>query len=174
MDTKFRTIGAISSIITGICFLVGHSLDWFQSSLNGTIISHSIVFIGHLVAVFSFIALYELIYSKMNIFTFWSMICCVVGTICVNTSIFSESSMAINIGMGGSLIFGIGMIAFGIEIIRTKILSKFIGVCFILGTSMFILSSFMSNYILVLYFVGSVITCIGFLLASFNLIEKKI
>jgi hypothetical protein len=171
-----KRLGGLSSVISGVLLFIAHVLNLGANDGVGTVWGQTLVFSAHLLLVFAFFWLYTAYESQVGLLGLLGMISGVVGTIVVTTivlveiaiasgtqaSAVFETSVTRNIHNFGPLIFVLGMILFGLSLLRRKSLPWGGGILLIVGTLVFAGGSLAGDAEALFSMIGAAFTGAGF------------
>jgi hypothetical protein len=172
MSTNFRLLSGYTSIISGILLILGHILNLGGGKEFGTVLGGTLVLSAHLLLVFVLLGLFEVQSGRNGILGLLGMITGVIGTILVTTIVYVEiagasgtkvdsvfsSVVPSTIHSFGPLLFVVGMILFGISVVRDKVLPRGGGYLLITGTLIFVTGSFAGEVQVIIEVIGAVFT----------------
>ncbi|MGG3891741.1 hypothetical protein [Metabacillus fastidiosus] len=171
----FQSIGGWASVISGLLLASAHLINLLGGTDNGTVLGKSLVLCGHIGLIFAFIGLFEA-QKTSDILGRLGMLSGVIGTVFVTAIVFVEIAGAsgVNIDpvlnegisstiyMAGPLLFVLGMILFGISVIKENILPRMGGIGLIMGTLVFAMAAFIPDIQGIITVIGAIITGAGF------------
>jgi hypothetical protein len=171
-----KRLGGLSSVISGVLLFIAHVLNLGASNGVGTVWGQTLVLSAHLLLVFAFFWLYTAYGSQIGLLGLLGMISGIVGTVLVTTIVFVEiasasgtqvnavfeTSVTRSIHNFGPLLFVMGMILFGLSLLREKALPRSGGILLIVGTLVFAGGSLAGEAEAVISMIGAAFTGVGF------------
>jgi hypothetical protein len=187
MSTNFRLLSGYTSIISGILLIFGHILNLGGGMEFGTVLGETLVLSAHLLLVFAFLGLFEVQSGRNGILGLLGMITGVIGTILVSVIVYVEIAGASGtkidsvfasvvpsiIHSFGPLLFVVGMILFGISVVRDKVLPRGGGYLLILGTIIFVAGSFAGEAQAIIEVIGAVSTGGGLIWLGLPMVKNQ-
>lgn len=175
-------IGMIASITTGFLLAFAHMLEEAAQNDIWIIVTKNMILISHLAMVFSFVAIYESDCSK-NGWRAAGMLLATVGTILVSAIVFVEVAsvsmpeatrvlQAVGVSWitaAGPLLFVLGMLFVGTQLVLNGGRARGGGVLFVIGTVIFASVDFVGPAGSVAIITGSALTGAGFILVGVNM-----
>lgn len=151
---------------------------------TGTVFGKFLVFLAHIMVVFSFIAIYEAHGMENNVVSLLSIVFGVVGTIIVSAIVFVEMAGARGVEVSGMfegaiskglvatgpMLFVIGVVMLGSFVMYARIFPRLGGLLLIIGTAVFALGSII-GYEAVFSVIGGGITALGFIILGIALLK---
>lgn len=178
MSDVFRVEGAMGCVAGGLCLVLGHLLNYIGGQPTGTTGGKSLVFAGHVVLVFAFIGLYchQRTHDRATVGRI-GMLLCTFGTVLVSAIVFVELAGTTGVDTtpvfeaagttllytAGPLVFVLGMVTVGANILRRHDLPRGAGGLLIAGTAVFAAASVLVDLAPLLTVAGAVLTAAGFI-----------
>lgn len=171
-----RVGGGLTSVTAGILLALGHIFNLDGDTAYGTVLGASLAYSAHVLLIFVLVAIYAVQSERSGPLGSWGMVLSILGTALDSAVDFLEIAGASGVdvkpvlGSGvpsiidllGSLGFFIGLILFGIAVMRVGVFTRGAGVFLILGDIVFAGGSFTGSVAPVVFVVGGVITGAGF------------
>lgn len=187
MSNGFKFIGGYASIVAGCLLFFGHSLNLRGGLEFGTVTGSTCVFVAHLLLAFALMALYSCNEQGGKVLGLLGMILGVVGTIATTAVVYVEISGASGVTVSPvyasgvpaiihsilPLLFVLGLILFGISVIRLNNLPHVGGYLLIVGTIVFVAASFLGSAQAAGDVIGSLITGAGFVWLGIPLVARR-
>lgn len=187
MKHKFRKLGGYSAILSGLLLMIAHSLNLGGSNTYGTVLGDTLVLSGHTLLVFAFIGLYEYQGDRNGVLGWCGMVAGTLGTILVTAIVYVETAGASGVPVVAvfasefpntiqsvfPLLFVIGMIFFGVSVIRAKVLPRGGGYALVAGTLIFASGSFTGQAQAIFSFVGAIFTGVGFCWLGLSMLKRR-
>ncbi|WHY87093.1 hypothetical protein QNH39_04310 [Neobacillus novalis] len=186
MTQSIARLGKFTSILSGILLIFAHSFN-FGAGEFGTSFGNLLVFFAHLLLVFAFFSLYFFLGENNGILGFLAMLFGIIGNIIVTSIVYVEIAQAFmekaspvfNTPLTepsflfGPLLFVLGMILFGITIIRSKVLPAYSGCLLLIGTIVFAAASVAGIFQAIIEVLGAIFTGAGLILTGIKFDHKS-
>jgi hypothetical protein len=187
MSTIFRLLSGYTSIISGILLILAHILNLGGGKEFGTVLGGTLVLLAHLLLVFAFLGQFEVQSGRNGILGLLGMITGVIGTILVTAIAYVEiagasgtkvdsvfaSVVPSTIHSFGPLLFVVGMMLFGISVVRDKVLPRVGGYLLIIGTLIFVAGSFAGEAQAIIEVIGALSTGGGFICLGLPIVKNQ-
>ncbi|WCK53162.1 hypothetical protein PP175_17360 [Aneurinibacillus sp. Ricciae_BoGa-3] len=187
MATNYRLLSGYASIITGILFILAHTLNLGGPEDFGTVTGETLVLAAHSLLVFVFFAIFALHGERNGILGLLGMALGIIGTILVTAIVYVEiacgsgakvdsvlaADVPRTIHSFGPLLFVAGMILFGISVVRENVLSRGGGYLLIAGTLFFVVASFTGAAQSIIEVIGAVFTGGGLIWMGFPMVKNQ-
>src|SRR5215216_2204196 len=181
------TWGGLASAAAGLLLLLGHLFDLGGNSEYGTVFGGSLILTAHVVLVFGLVALYAAQVEQSGLLGGLGMVLSVVGTTLVSGVVLVEIAGASGAGVEnvleagllgalallGGLAFLIGLILFGAATMRAGVFPRWAGLLLIVGDVVFGAGDFTGSAAPVVFVVGALITCAGFVWLGVALLSGR-
>lgn len=187
MEARFVIrFGGLMAVISGLLLASAHTIDLLNGG-DDTAIGKAIVFWAHLILVFGLFGLHASQGNRNGLLGSGGMILSVIGTIIVTAVVFVEMAAisgvkvddVFKLGMNhyifsfGPLLFVIGMIFFGISVLKNKILPRPGGILLLIGTVVFSVGTLAGNAEAVISTIGAISTGAGLIWLGLPLCQKR-
>ncbi|WP_312115124.1 hypothetical protein [Brevibacillus reuszeri] len=173
---SLRWLGSIAAIVTGFLLAGGHLLEETTNAETWIMLAKNMIFLAHLAMAFAFIAIYDS-HSNKNVWGAAGMLLATAGTIFVTAIVFVETASitmpdatALLDGSGvswitgtGPLLFVLGIVMVGAELIIRGEKARAGGVLLVMGTILFASAEFIGVFAPVSILTGSALTGAGFI-----------
>lgn len=180
--SSISKIGMIASIATGFLLAFAHLLEVATQNDTWIIVAKNMLLLAHLAMVFSFVAIYESDSSK-NGWRAAGMLLATVGTMLVSAIVFVEAASVsmpeattvlqadgVNwITAAGPLLFVLGMLFVGTQLVLNGGRARGGGLLFVIGTVVFASADFVGPAGSVAIITGSALTGAGFIFVGVNM-----
>ncbi len=187
LSNLVRAGGGLTSAAAGILLALGHIFNLGGNPAYGTVLGTSLVFIAHVILVFALVAIYSAQSERSGPLGSWGMVLSVLGTTLASAVVFVEIAGASGVdvepvlGTGapaiidllGSLGFFIGLILFGVAVMRAGVFARWAGLLLIVGDIVFAVGSFAGSAAPVVFVIGGVITGAGFAWLGLSLLSGQ-
>ena len=168
--------GGLASAAAGILLLLGHVLNLGGDPEYGTVPGASSVLVAHIILVVALVALYAAQADESGLLGSLGMVLGVIGTTLVSgaevDALFAAGVSGMLSVLGG-LAFFIGLILFGIATMRAGVFPRWAGLLLIVGDIVFGAGDFTRSAAPVVFVVGALITCAGFVWLGVALLSGR-
>ena len=182
-----RLGGGLASAAAGILLLLGHVLNLGGDPEYGTALGGSLVLAAHVALVFALVALYAAQAEQSGLLGSLGMVLGVIGTTLVSGVVLVEIAGASGadvdavfaagvsgvLSVLGGLAFFVGLILFGTATMRAGIFPRWAGLLLIVGDVVFGMGDFFGSAAPIVFVVGALITCAGFVSLGVILLSRK-
>jgi hypothetical protein len=178
-----RSGGGLASILAGVLLVVGHVLNLGGDPEYGTVLGSTSVLTAHVVLVFALVALYAAQAEQSGLVGSLGMVLSVLGTTLASGVILVEiagasgaevdsvlgAGVAGTLSLLGGLAFLVGLILFGVATMRAGVFPRWAVLLLIIGDVVFGAGSFAGAAASIVYVLGALITCAGFVWLGLSL-----
>jgi hypothetical protein len=179
--------GGLTSVAAGLLLLLGHTVNLGGDPEYGTVLGEALVLSAHALLVFALVALWAIQAERSGSLAALGMVLSVLGTTLNCAAVLAEIAGASGadveavVGQGvsgtitllGGLAFLIGLILFGVAIMRARVLPRWLGPLLILGDVVFAVGTFAGSAALIVEVLGALITCTAFVWLGLALLSAS-
>jgi hypothetical protein len=179
--------GGLTSVAAGLLLLLGHTVNLGGDPEYGTVLGEALVLSAHALLVFALVALWAIQAERSGSLGALGMVLSVLGTTLNCAAVLAEIAGASGadveavVGQGvsgtitllGGLAFLIGLILFGVAIMRARVLPRWLGPLLILGDVVFAVGTFAGSAALIVEVLGALITCTAFVWLGLALLSAS-
>ncbi len=180
-----RVLGALASILAGAFVAIGQLINLGGTQEYGTVFGQNLVLISHVAFVFAFVGLYAVQAEQGGILGQLGMVLGTIGTTLIAAIVFVELAGASGVtaagealeGVGslsvyntvGPLAFLVGIILFGVVVMRVGVFTRWTGWLLIIGAVLGLLGGIAA--VQIIFALGAVVAGAGFAWLGWELLS---
>jgi hypothetical protein len=180
-----RVGGALASIVAGIFVAIGQLINLGGTLEYGTVFGQNIVLISHVAFVFAFVGLYAAQAERSGILGQLGMVLGTIGTTLIAAIVFMELAGVYGVTAAGEaleemgslsvynivgpLVFLVGIILFGVAVMRAGVFTRWTGWLLIIGAVLGLLGGIAA--VQIIFALGAVVAGAGFAWLGWELLS---
>ena len=180
-----RVLGALASIVAGAFVAIGQLINLGGTQEYGTVVGQNLVLISHVAFVFAFVGLYAVEAEQGGILGQLGMVLGTIGTTLVAAIVFMELAGADGVTAAGEalekvgslsvynivgpLVFLVGIILFGVAVMRAGVFTRWAGWLLIIGAVLGLLGGIAA--VQIVFALGAVVAGAGFAWLGWELLS---